>query len=380
MDVRVFVIGLYLVILLFMGLFEWLMPSLTRRDVLFGVTVAPNARASAPGRRIIARYRLTVLLLTLLLAAALVAQFWLPNLRVWVDTVWSAGGVVALVILMPIPYLIAYRASKALAVAPNPVNPAIQGGQPATPPTTPPPTAELRPRRYADYVPLIWELLPLAIIAATVIYLAPQYASAPTLIPQHRNFAGQVDRYAVKSIASFFLLVWIQLFMEALLLALALLAVRAKAIPGAADDRFRRVWLRGLFGIRTLALLMFGALAVWLTANIRATTVSHNGVLFVVVPFLVIVLGGTLALSLRTGQGGARLGAPGETATDRSDDRYWKLGVIYVNPNDPSVMVERRFGVGWTINLGNPRAILVLMAILLIPVTFAVALGLTAAR
>jgi uncharacterized membrane protein len=369
MDVGVFVVGLYLVILLFMGFFEWLMPSLTRRDILFGVTVAPNARATAAGRRIIGRFRLTIVLLTLLLAAAIAAQLFLPNAEVWFRITWSASGIIAMLILLPIPYLLAYRASKALAVAPE------QAGQPGAPPTPPAPTAELRPRRYGDYVPLIWEIVPLAIIAATVIYLASQYAAAPAIIPQHYDLQGHVNRYAAKSIGSFFFLVWMQLFMEVLLLAVALLTAHARAIPGAADERFRRIWLRGLFGIRTLAILMFGALAAWITANIRATTVAPKGVWFVTVPFLVIVLGGTLALALRTGQGGARLGAASETATDRSDDRYWKLGVFYINPNDPSIFVERRFGVGWTINLGNPRAVLVLVAMLLIPITFAVVLG-----
>lgn len=367
MDVRAFVAGLYLVILLFIGLFEWLMPSLTRRDLLFGVTVAPNARTTPAGRRIIARYRLGVLLLTLLLAAAILAQLLLPNAALWVNTVWSVSGVLALLILMPIPYLLAYRASRALAVAPD------GAGQPAA---TPPPTAELRPRRYGDYVPLIWEILPLAITAATVIYLALQYPSAPALLPQHYDLQGHVDRYAAKTIPSFFLLVWLQLFMEGLLLVFALLTVRAKAIPGAADERFRRIWLRALFGMRALLILMFGALAAWLTANMTATTVSRNGVWIVTVPFLVIVLGGTLILSLRTGQGGARLGAPGEPATDRSDDRYWKLGVIYVNPGDPSIFVERRFGIGWTVNLGNLRAILVVVALLLVIIAFEVILRL----
>jgi len=60
-----------------------------------------------------------------------------------------------------------------------------------------------------------------------------------------------------------------------------------------------------------------------------------------------------VALAIRAGQGGSRLGSPAETAVDRIDDRFWKLGAIYVNPDDPSLFVEKRFGVGWTINLGN---------------------------
>jgi uncharacterized membrane protein len=58
------------------------------------------------------------------------------------------------------------------------------------------------------------------------------------------------------------------------------------------------------------------------------------------------------------------------------DDRYWKLGVIYINPEDPSILVERRFGVGWTLNLGNRWGVIALSMLLavaiLVPVLFRV--------
>ena len=28
--------------------------------------------------------------------------------------------------------------------------------------------------------------------------------------------------------------------------------------------------------------------------------------------------------------------------------------MLYNNPNDPSFMVQKRFGIGWTINIGSP--------------------------
>lgn len=36
------------------------------------------------------------------------------------------------------------------------------------------------------------------------------------------------------------------------------------------------------------------------------------------------------------------------------DDVYWLHG-FYNNPNDPRINVEKRFGIGFTINLGNPK-------------------------
>jgi uncharacterized membrane protein len=83
--------------------------------------------------------------------------------------------------------------------------------------------------------------------------------------------------------------------------------------------------------------------------------------------FLLLTLGSAFVLGITTGQGGARLETSPETATDRLDDRYWYLGAIYVNRNDPSMFVERRFGLGWTLNFGNPRAILAIIGLLVVP-------------
>jgi len=65
------------------------------------------------------------------------------------------------------------------------------------------------------------------------------------------------------------------------------------------------------------------------------------------------------AVAARMGQGGSRLngnvrGLALATGTDRDDDRFWKAGLIYVNRDDPAIVVGARFGVGWMLNFGNP--------------------------
>jgi uncharacterized membrane protein len=263
----------------------------------------------------------------------------------------------AVLLLDTLPYLVAYRASRRLASA----------APAASPAPAPQPAAELRPRRYGDYVPWYWEILPLLIIAATTAYLAVTYAAAPAIIPTHFGLDGQPNQYSVKTIGSYFALVWIQLGLEVLLTSLALLLVGSKAVPGEAEARFRRAWIRFLYVLKLLLLALLGALAVGIAYS------SISGILppvwFFVLPLAVVgvVMVGSLVLALRTGQGGSRLGSPDESATDRLDDRYWILGIIYVNRNDPSIFVERRFGVGWTLNFGNPRGIAVLLAILAVP-------------
>ncbi len=357
---RAFPIALDAILLVVTVTLGWLMPSLTRRDLLFGVTVAPDARAQPAAQSIIRRYRIQLLGVAVLFALALAL------LALFAPDSWWANGVssllvLALVLVMAVPYLLAYYASRALRAAPQEGDAAAEAASE--------PVAELRPRHYGDYIPLFWEALPLAIIAVTATYLTISYAAAPAIIPVHFDAAGNPNSYAAKTIGSYFLLVWVQLGLMVLLTGLTLLLVGAKALPGRAESRFRRVWLRYLYGLKVLTLAFMGGLAV-LTANAEQTgsDASIGAVLPVTLVYVVILIGGALALTLRTGQGGSRLGSPAETAVDRMDDRYWKLGGIYVNPHDPSLLVEKRFGVGWTLNFGNPWGVIAICGLLVVVV------------
>ena len=71
--------------------------------------------------------------------------------------------------------------------------------------------------------------------------------------------------------------------------------------------------------------------------------------------FVLVVL---VVLS-RLGQGGSRAlakeqkssAASAEPVGDRTPDRYWKLGVFYFNRDDAAILVEKRFGLGYSLNL-----------------------------
>src|SRR6201987_6566316 len=46
---------------------------------------------------------------------------------------------------------------------------------------------------------------------------------------------------------------------------------------------------------------------------------------------------------------------------DRTPDRCWKAGIFYVNRADPALFVEKRVGIGYTLNFGNPWSWVVLI-------------------
>ena len=83
-----------------------------------------------------------------------------------------------------------------------------------------------------------------------------------------------------------------------------------------------------------------------------------------------------VAVLVRVGQSGSRLrirASPGggsvrrTSVVNRDDDRYWRLGLLYVNRDDPSLLVAHRFGLGWTLNLARPAAWAIIAATLGLP-------------
>jgi uncharacterized membrane protein len=44
-------------------------------------------------------------------------------------------------------------------------------------------------------------------------------------------------------------------------------------------------------------------------------------------------------------------------------DAHWKAGFIYWNPNDPAILVPKRFGIGCTLNFANKWSWIALIAL-----------------
>ena len=55
------------------------------------------------------------------------------------------------------------------------------------------------------------------------------------------------------------------------------------------------------------------------------------------------------------------------------DDERWKLGVFYFNPEDPSLFLPERFGVGWTMNWARPAVWAIMVGGLVITLAFVAA-------
>jgi uncharacterized membrane protein len=91
-------------------------------------------------------------------------------------------------------------------------------------------------------------------------------------------------------------------------------------------------------------------------------TVTSWAPLMVVVPILTAVVVAVVVLARNNRERDGNEAATG--LTHRDDDRYWRGGLFYINREDGALLVPRRFGLGWTLNFGNPRAAILLAGVL----------------
>ncbi len=234
-------------------------------------------------------------------------------------------------------------------------------------------TADTELRTDPERFPWLWAAPALIIIAVTVALGLSRYPQMPNQLAMHYNAQGEVDRFAAKSFGTAFALVFVQIGVSALILGLLAVSFRGKADldPAAprSSARQHRVFLQAMTK-GTLVLIACVDVALLITSWFMWTgrKLSPWGV---VVP-VIVGIAGLISLIARTGQGGARIAVPAENPTGvvhRDDDRYWKGGLVYVNREDPAVFVPKRFGIGWTVNLANPKTLLVLLALVVFAAT-----------
>jgi uncharacterized membrane protein len=321
-----------------LGTFLCVTPAITRPTVQFGVRV-PRELVSAPviGRQRRAYYWRTAAIVVCCTAAAIGlaghGSWWLPRVILLAEVAAELGCF--------------WRARKEIAAAKNAEGWFAGHTQVVATDTS--------WRTSPAHFPVLWLTPALTVIAATVIVGALRY---PELHESSVRAFGAVAG---------------QLYVTALCTGLMLIVYRSRPDIEATDAAAGTRRYRAFLAAYTKALLTLAALVnlSLLLLALRSWQVYRLTGIADALPALPLAAGLILllAVGLRTGQGGYRLSggarrpAAAGIATDRDDDRFWKAGLFYVNRDDPSVMVGRRFGVGWTLNFGNPLAWLLIGAI-----------------
>lgn len=216
-----------------------------------------------------------------------------------------------------------------------------------------------------------WYIIPFIIIIATVIYSFMIYDHIPNQIPTHTGPGGVVT-YSDKSPGILIMLPLVQLFMLAMMIGghYAINIAKQAINPASPNDSrkqnqtFRRYWSMFMIMTSIGVTFLFSYIQI---AMFHKAFFQHQGKVILLMTVLLIV--SLIILTIRTGQSGSRLNTLNSEephVMDVDEDEHWIIGQIYFNREDPTIFVEKRFGVGWTVNFARP-IVWLLFALLLLP-------------
>ncbi|GAB3390523.1 hypothetical protein GCM10027568_14710 [Humibacter soli] len=223
-------------------------------------------------------------------------------------------------------------------------------------------------------IPVGWFAVSMLLLGLVTVIGAAVYPTLPASIPVHWGATGVADRYEPKSVWAVFGQLIIIAIVVVGLFAVSFVGriVSIRAIPSASAEQ-NAARERGIRSVMSslLGWMMFAITLglCWLTLVSWFLPSDRVLITLGVVVLLVMLFGGIVVFIVRwrraAGRGAAITG--GDTGADApDDDRFWKAGILYVNRDDPAIMVPRRFGAGWTMNLGHPAGIAIGVVLLLI--------------
>lgn len=218
----------------------------------------------------------------------------------------------------------------------------------------------------------LWFAIYFLIIAITITVSFLVYETIPDKIPMKFNFAGQITSFVEKSYQTLLYIPLVQLFMTLIFLFVYYSISKAKQQidPGNPQKTlqqtviFRYRWSLFIIIIGILLLVMLGLIQFTMIGLIHNNLMS---IATIAIPLIILIA--AMFLSILTGQSGSRVKIKNpkeKTPIVRDDDSYWKFGVLYYNPEDPAIFIEKRFGIGWTINWGRKSSWFILLGFLVL--------------
>jgi uncharacterized membrane protein len=355
--VRVFLVG---------GIFI-MFPRITRKGLLFGVYVGEEASEAGAAREVLRSWDRGCLMV---MATALLVG--LIGSAAGSAVAGNFTGTAVLLLGCTGLYLRSYSKVKALAL------PNVEGQAGRA-------TATLQvgtPK--GETFAKVTLVICLVTALASIVYALLSYPGMAARIPTLWSLVGGEDALTDKSYLTVLYVPSWNLVMGPVYALLALMIATAKRSlregPGGrsveAQDAFRALTARLFSG---MALLICAILTLCSVQVIRIW-LSHAPSL---VPAILLTMGllivsmaaGLFWIIRHHGQGGAlleRASAEGALTGGLADNARWVWGVFYVDRDDPSLMVESRFGIGYNMNWGRPTSVLFTIAALSLILTLAV--------
>ena len=213
---------------------------------------------------------------------------------------------------------------------------------------------------------------------ATVFYAKVSYEAMPERVPNIFGQSGAEIGWSHKSFVAIMVMPSLSLLICPMAALMALLTTRAKlSVRGGSGGGSAEVQIA--FRATMANLLSWIALFVCAVLTLMSVQIIRIGlgeirslgtvIWWLAGAFFIFVIGNMIRVFTRYGQGGALMesGSAGAPLTNGlADNTHWFWGAFYVDKEDPSILVEKRFGIGYTLNYGNRTAIAIVVSFLVL--------------
>jgi len=311
-----------------------LTPVWARPGNWFGVRVPPDYRSTPQARE--SRKRFTIQIWIATLGAALVSFAAVETGRIWLESL----GVVIQIGAAMVAFRAGWRQTRPHAIAP----PTTRSAHLLAP----------HPHLPGGVIAVTGPFLLLALACGFVL---ANWNAIPARFPVHWDGQGHANGWGNRSISGVFGPVFIALIVLVILaIVTAFQARNARRAP--VDSAVYR---------RNRAMLAVPILVMWIISMAFSLVVLTPLILvngefpippIVMLLFAIAGIGAALWMVVRASA------EPNDAPPDNTPDECWKWGQFYYNPNDSAILVERRFGVGYTLNFARWQAWLFMSVVL----------------
>jgi uncharacterized membrane protein len=213
------------------------------------------------------------------------------------------------------------------------------------------------------------QLAPFAILMGTAMYLRLRWDEIPSRFAVHWGINGRPNGWSERTPAG----VYEPLILGAaviLLVSASSYGVRRLARPGSApatgsltrDFKQRTgIFLLILEVLLAVIFSLVGLLPLTGNPGVPPVLIATGAML------LALISAAAWLAKNRTEYARSAAAPVGVASLGGSPDRYWKLGTFYCNPDDTAVFVEKRSGLGYTLNFAHPSAWIIVALTLLLP-------------
>ncbi len=362
------------VITLLTGALLTVIPSINRQGLLFGVRVPEAAQNDMSAVRIKRLYYAGMSLFTVLDLAAGAALYFAKPASALLLSLYQPTLLLAAQLLFYLPLrkrTLALKAEKDWKVRYTGVSE----------------TRVSRERGRLQNLPWTWYIVSFILCVLAVAFGLYIYPTIPDILIKHWDINMTPDAWAPKSIASVLALPLVAFGMILLMLGSNILIYFTKlqvspenpVLSFAQHRQYRR--LTGhMLGFITLLITITFLLIMPMTLNLYIPTFPQ--MMTAILVLTVLMIAPAILVAVKAGQGGSKLkpvltaremeeaktvsGSVIPVRIDRTDDAFWKLGLFYYNKEDPSFLVEDRFGNSGGLNYARPAGIVVVALIILL--------------